>query len=339
MHHPRSSVERLYLSRKVGGRGLLNLETLCRNKEQRLRTYFVSHGSLMHQATCNQDHDFTSLHLRDENDVHIATKTQAERLQTWREKPLHGRFAAELTAEHVDLKESTEWLRTAGLFSETEGFLLAIQDQVVRTRNYERHILKTAVDDRCRLCKKPGETIQHITGGCSVLAPKEYLERHNAVAKVVHQALAKQHGLVETETPYYKCKPEQVMQNHDVKILWDSMIVTDRAVEANRPDLVLIDKKEKTAIIIDIAVPLDNHVVTTCAEKRRKYQPLAVELKHMYRLREVTIVPVVVSVNGLVNSDWKSARKLLQLKQKHMRIMQKAAILGTANIVRKVLNL
>ncbi|KAF4523835.1 hypothetical protein B566_EDAN013602 [Ephemera danica] len=245
MHHPRSSFERLYLSRKVGGRGLLNLETLCRSKEQRLQTYFVSHGSLMHQAT------------------------------------------SELTAAHVDLKESTEWLRTASLFSETEGFLLAIQDQVVRTRNYERHILKTAVDDRCRLCKKSGKTIQHITGGCSVLAPKEYLERHNAVAKVVHQALATQHGLVETETPYYKY----------------------------------------------------NHVVTTCAEKRRKYQPLAVELKHMYRLREVTIVPVVVSVNGLVNSDWKSARKLLQLKQKHMRIMQKAAILGTANIVRKVLNL
>ncbi|KAF4523203.1 hypothetical protein B566_EDAN002462 [Ephemera danica] len=288
MHHPRSSVERLDLSRKVGGRGLLNLETLCRNKEKSLRTYFVSHGSLMHQATCNQDQDFTSLHLRDENDFHIAPKTQAERLQTWREKPLHGRFAAELTAEHVDLKESTEWLRTAGLFSETEGFLLAIQDQVVRTRKYERHILKTAVDDRCRLCKKPGETIQHITGGCSVLAPKEYLERHNAVAKVI--------------------------------------IVTDKAVEANRPDLVLIDKKEKTATIIDIAVPLDNHVVTTCAVKRRKYQPLADELKHMYRLREVTIVPVVVSVNGLVNNDWKSARKLLQLKQKYMRIMQKAAI-------------
>jgi hypothetical protein len=260
-------------------------------------------------------------------------------MQQWREKPLHGRFAAELTKEYTDLKPSTEWLRTAGLFSETEGFVFAIQDQVVRTKNYERYILKNDVQDCCRLCKKASETIQHITSGCSELAPKEYVERHNAVAKVVHQALAKEHGLVDEEIPYYKCRPEQVLRNQNAKLLWDSVIVTDRAVEANRPDLVLFDKKAQTATIIDIAIPSDAHVVSTIANKRRKYQPLAVELKDIYKLRSVEIVPVVVSVNGLVTKEWSAAKEKLHLKDKHVRVMQKAAILGTSNIVRKVLSL
>ncbi|KAF4531354.1 hypothetical protein B566_EDAN017260, partial [Ephemera danica] len=37
------------------------------------------------------------------------------------------------------------------------------------------------------------------------------------------------------------------------------------------------------ATIIDIACPLDKNLISTIAEKRRKYQPLAVELKDIQR--------------------------------------------------------
>uniref|UniRef100_H3ASI5 Reverse transcriptase domain-containing protein n=1 Tax=Latimeria chalumnae TaxID=7897 RepID=H3ASI5_LATCH len=39
MHHPHASVAQLYLPRRVGGRGLLNLADLCRGKEAGLRDY------------------------------------------------------------------------------------------------------------------------------------------------------------------------------------------------------------------------------------------------------------------------------------------------------------
>jgi hypothetical protein len=172
-----------------------------------------------------------------------------------------------------------------------------------------------------------------------VLAPKEYLERHNAVAKVIHQALAKRYGLVEAEVPYYNCKPDQVLHNQVAKLLWDTAMVTDRSVEANRPDIVLFDRWERKAMIIDVAVPLDANVVTTVAEKKRKYQPLAIEFKDMYQVDVVDIVPVVISTNGLVTKDWSKAIEKLELNDKHVRVMQKAAVLGTANIVRKVLSL
>jgi hypothetical protein len=39
------------------------------------------------------------------------------------------------------------------------------------------------------------------------------------------------------------------------------------SVEANRPDLVLFDKKAETAIIVVIATPLDDNLETTIVEK------------------------------------------------------------------------
>jgi len=51
-----------------------------------------------------------------------------------------------------------------------------------------------------------------------------------------------------------------------VKILWDINIQTDHVIEHGRPDIVVIDKDNKRALLIDIAVPEDAIV----EEKSRK---------------------------------------------------------------------
>ncbi|CAH1393300.1 unnamed protein product [Nezara viridula] len=56
----------------------------------------------------------------------------------------------------------------------------------------------------------------------------------------------------------------------------------------------------KTAEIIDIAVPNDGNTNSVCAEKIRKYQTLAAELKDLYRLNKVTVRALVISSNGLI---------------------------------------
>jgi hypothetical protein len=63
-----------------------------------------------------------------------------------------------------------------------------------------------------------------------------------------------------------------------------------------RPDLVLFDKKAGTAIIVDIAIPLDDNLETIISEKKRKYLLLAVELKDIYKLKSTSIVPLVMPV-------------------------------------------
>ncbi|KAF4531353.1 hypothetical protein B566_EDAN017259 [Ephemera danica] len=209
MHHPRGDIDQLYLARKNGGRlaYLAWKHSVVAKKNDSESTFYYDRG-------------YTPLDLQDPQ-MEICVKTHDERIEAWKAKALHGKFAHQLFGEHIYLKVSTEWLRTAGLFAETEGFILAIQDQAIRTRNYERYILKIDIDDRCRLCRLTQESIEHITAGCSVLSQTEHLGRHNAVAKVLHQALAKRYRLIESEEPYYMCKPESVLENKDAKLLWD----------------------------------------------------------------------------------------------------------------------
>jgi hypothetical protein len=81
------------------------------------------------------------------------------------------------------MEASNKWLTSAYLFVETEGFLTAIQDQVILKRNYKKYILKQSnIDELCRRCGKESETIQHITAAFEQLGPTEYVNRHNGLA-------------------------------------------------------------------------------------------------------------------------------------------------------------
>ena len=45
------------------------------------------------------------------------------------------------------------------------------------------------------------------------------------------------------------------MESENSKILWDFTIQCDRKIEARRPDIVFIEKKEREVVIIDVAIP------------------------------------------------------------------------------------
>ena len=45
------------------------------------------------------------------------------------------------------------------------------------------------------------------------------------------------------------------------------IINTDRKVTANRPDIIIKNKKDKTCTLIDVAIPADRNVVQKEAEK------------------------------------------------------------------------
>ena len=54
---------------------------------------------------------------------------------------------------------------------------------------------------------------------------------------------------------WYEHEPESVLENEDYKILLDFSIQTDHAIEARRPDLVVVDKDRS-----DFTVPGDSTV-------------------------------------------------------------------------------
>ena len=90
-------------------------------------------------------------------------------------------------------------------------------------------------------------------------------------------------------------EPESVLENEDYKILWYFSIQTDHVIEAWRPDLVVVDKKERSCKIIDFAFPGDSR---TEKEKHKieKYQDLGKELQKIWNVK-VNIIPLFVTVS------------------------------------------
>ena len=61
------------------------------------------------------------------------------------------------------------------------------------------------------------------------------------------------------------------VENEEVKVLWDINVQCDNVIEARRRNIILIDKKERKSIIIDIAVPADVRVGEKEREKMEMY--------------------------------------------------------------------
>ena len=54
--------------------------------------------------------------------------------------------------------------------------------------------------------------------------------------------------------------PKPVCEHEDVKVLWSQELNTDRQVMANRPDIIIKNKKEKACVMIHVAIPADRNV-------------------------------------------------------------------------------
>ena len=87
------------------------------------------------------------------------------------------------------------WLKIGKMKKETEGLLIAAQDQALRTNVIKTRIDKSHEDSKCRMCKEADETVTHIICQCRKLAQKEYKRRHDKVARALHWELCKKKWL------------------------------------------------------------------------------------------------------------------------------------------------
>ena len=143
---------------------------------------------------------------------------------------------------------------------------------------------------------------------------------------------------MERANNWYEQKPERVVESEKSKILWDFTIQCDQKIEARRPDIVFIDKKEREVVIINVAIPGDDRVKDKELEKVEKYQLLKDEIAKVWRMRKVIVIPVVIGALGAVSVNFKEYMKRIGVNLK-LEVIQKTALLGTAKILRKVLSL
>ena len=85
------------------------------------------------------------------------------------------------------------------------------------------------------------------------------------------------------------------------KLLWDFKIQTDNNIEHNKPDIVVLDKIECKCLIID--VPCLFNTLVKDKEKIENFQDLKWELKWIWKLHRVTLVPIIIGALRTVFKD------------------------------------
>ena len=127
-------------------------------------------------------------------------------------------------------------------------------------------------------------------------------------------------------------------ENQTTTILWDMPIQTDKEIKANRPDIVLQDKKERTSLLIDISkFPTERNTSLKTMEKLTKYKDLEIEIEKMWGMKTTT-VSVVIGAFGLVK---KGIENFIGKIPGNIRVteLQKTVLLGTAHMLRKTLSI
>ena len=228
--HPRDDVDRLYVSRKEGGRGLTSIEDSVDASIQRLEDYIQSHNG--GQITA----------IRNDIDDTMDNRMTKTRKQKWEEKQLYGRFKRLIN--NISRDKTWAWLRKRNFKRETESFLVAAENNAVRTNHIKTRIDKTQQKSKCWLCGDRDETINHIISECSKLAQKEYKTRHNWVGKVIHWEMCKKFKF-DLTNKWYMHNPAPILEDCTHKIIWDFDIHVDHLIPARSTDLIIINKKKK----------------------------------------------------------------------------------------------
>ena len=100
---------------------------------------------------------------------------------------------------------------------------------------------------------------------------------------------------------------------------------------------MVLDKIECTCLIIDVACPFDMQVKDKEKEKIENYQDLKQELKWIWKLHWVTVVPIIIGALGTVSKDLKKWLAEIGVTCR-LESLQRACLLGTARILCKVLD-
>ena len=113
-------------------------------------------------------------------------------------------------------------------------------------------------------------------------------------------------------------------------------IQTDREIKANRPDIVIKDKQEKSCLLIDMSIPTEKNT-SVKVEKLSKYKDLEIEIERMWGMKATTI-PVVIGALGLIKKGLEKYTKQIPGNIK-ISELRKIALLGKSRILRKTLSI
>ena len=356
---------RLYMPRREGGLGLSEINHQHRatmvSTAQYLRSSLNPNIAMVHEHHSSRASKTTSITnlaqhfgqdcLVDERETEntpatkIARKSrmkysrkfQKNNLMEWAEHQRAKYFLQELSKDYIDKENSLNWLTRGTLHFDQERLIMAAQDQGIMTNAFKKMAGLTN-DNKCRFCHTETESVSHLISSCqTLLADGYYTARHDGVCKYLHWTICKSLN-IKCSSKVWEHQPERITGSDRHTIYYDKVIPTATYLEnaAVKPDLVIWDKAEKRAMIIEVSVPHDSGLNRAEREKVTKYQGLMHDMRRNWNLKEISIVPVISGATGLQKKTLKNHLLKIPGKPRASEI-QTIALKGTTAILKRTL--
>jgi len=232
VHHPKADIDRLYVKRKEGGRGLVQVEAAYKAEITSIAEYlntdykvdqFVNivksyeskpptMNSIIKTAAkiaeeLSQPNEKSD--AKQEGIQHIKARLGEVLKNKWKNKVMHGQYIRNIDRQLISEEDTFLGLSKGDLKAETESEIVAAQDQAIKTKYYATKMLNTETDSKCRLCQRFDETIDHIISACPKLAKEQYINRHDRVCAQPHFNICKERGVQLDKKHLYEHVPNQ----------------------------------------------------------------------------------------------------------------------------------
>jgi len=181
MYHQKPDIDRLYLKRKEGGRGMVQIEAAYKAEIINIAEYlytkykdqFVNIVNV-HESTQQNTNSILKLEakilgelnqLSGMNDAkqdgmqHTKGRLGEVLKKKWKNKVMQWQYIRNMDRQLISAEDTFLWLSKGELKTETESEIVAAQDQALNTKYYATKILHTETDSKCRLCQQHDETM------------------------------------------------------------------------------------------------------------------------------------------------------------------------------------
>ena len=319
VHLQPANTERLYLPRKELGRGLGNLvqksermefqlfETLNSAKDTSLRRAAILKVMQDENSSTAIIVPYLKIKYNIQGEVSLKILEDAQKSFLYSEiknKTRHEKLYRAKSNEMVDLEKSSLWMTHGNISAKDEAHLCYLQD-----RN-----LFGGAPGICPHCKERPKSVDHLASQCNRMLGHDYTRRHNEVVKCIHLFLCNKYGIKRSKR-LRTHSVQEINANADVEIRVDTTVATSIKQSANRPDIVVHDKKRKEIILIEVGITSQDQLQIVENEKKRKYDILANEMGAMHNCK-TRIIPYVLTWDGIVTKFHKSYTKEIGLTTK-----------------------
>ena len=237
---------------------------------------------------------------------------------------------------YIDRKGTFQWLQNGQLGFDEERLIITAQDLGLMTNGFKK-MCGISQNDQCRFCHAAVESTSHLVSGCKILlADGHYTKRHNKVCKYLHWKIC--HHLNIPTKEIWNHEPKAVVTNNNVTVFYDTPIKAGRYIDnsALKPDIVIWDKTNKSAKIIEVSVPNDFGLNRAEREKVTKYQDLKHDLKDTWELKDIEIIPVIIGATGVMKKNLEDYLEAIPGNPSKYEV-QVAALRGTVALLKRTL--